>query len=169
MNYAQINPKEPDVSSRDTNFICLSTYRILYDPNGTQIVFKNGNMIPKDSDNWYPQFVQSVHSLLEKTQLNLPTILIAMMLLARTRAIVNRFKGFEFSFFMAAQKTYSPESQHFTNEMWAAMSQYAVDEINELERQFYVMVDGKLNIRHDQYEQFVGALQHLGKEHVSVH
>ncbi|KAI8894188.1 hypothetical protein BC833DRAFT_605803 [Globomyces pollinis-pini] len=166
---------EPQLSTRDASFISLVTYRILYDQNMTsplvQVIHDSKSVIsPKGAEDWFPKFADSVHELLSQSQLNLPIIVIALIYLARIRNQINKFPGLEFSFFLAAcmisHKMFT-DSQ-FSSQVWAEISDHSTDEVKEIERQFIRLIDGKLHVRNDQYQQFIGVLQALGKNHISI-
>jgi hypothetical protein len=78
--------------------------------------------------------------------------------------------GTEFRVFtcalLLAQKAYS--DQRYSNRAWSAMSGFPLLELNTMEKEFLVQLDGKLFVSEVEYEKWGQAIQTLGQEHALV-
>ncbi|KAJ3258626.1 hypothetical protein HK103_003415 [Boothiomyces macroporosus] len=170
--------KRAKISLKDSEFVAFAMHRI-WSSSGPQphsnikkIKLEphfNNIIAPHGAEDWYPNFVRSVHILMENAKLSLPVVLIALIYIARVRhSIQKQTNEMAFPFFvtsvMLAQKVYS--DQQYTVKSWAKITGLSPTLLKDLERQFLLDIDGKLHVKNDQYQKFILAMQSLGKEHV---
>ncbi|KAJ3372555.1 hypothetical protein HDU91_003253 [Kappamyces sp. JEL0680] len=137
----------------------------------------SGIISPEGTLLWYPQFVHQVHRLLRHACLPTPFIFMALLYIARLRQFLPATgteaapTGHEeYRLFLAALMISQKQNSdsRYANRAWAKISNLPLDEVNRVECEFLRGMRWSLHIRDDQYNQWVQAMQTLGKEHALV-
>lgn len=126
---------------------------------------------PGGTESWYPGFFQAVHAVLSRSGCSLPHILIALLYVARLRAVIpadtNPSESAAFRVFASAlilaQKFHSDD--RYSNKAWSRITKLPLQELNQMEREFLGMLSGKLHVRDTEYSRWMDVIRTLGQEH----
>ncbi|KAJ3372554.1 hypothetical protein HDU91_003252 [Kappamyces sp. JEL0680] len=137
--------------------------------------FKDNVRSPFYTEEWFPSFVQMMHSIVKKSKVSMPIVMVALLYVGRLRnsvtlrkdinPLVQSVQIFLISLIIA-QKVHS--DIRYTNREWAQISGYALEEINRLERYylyFYLRLNAKFAVSPQQYQQWHGICHSLQAEY----